>query len=664
MFGNLRHVLNVTLRVLLGLITAAGLAGGVFLARAGEAAKGELPVYAPDANASRTAIPDVYTWDLSPMFPSDEAFEAGRVKLLGEIPTLAKYEGKLGDPAALVECLDLYFRLHRDGNFLTLYGNLRRSTAQSDDRAGAMTQSSLSALDELMRTAAFIRREVLALPADSLDRAYSSQPKLAAYRPYIENLRRRADRMLSPDAERVLGLLGDNLWAEIDLNELPSSLENAHAALLADIPFPKIKEQSGREVQLTLSNYPHYRASADREERKAAVTSLMSTLRQYQHAAAATLAGQFALDIAYARARGYESALAAYLDKDEIDPQVYDNLIRTVGDNTPLLHRYLALRKRVLHLPDIHLYDLYCPMVPGVTRKVPFAEAKDLIIEGLKPLGTEYGAMLARGLDPKNGWLDLYPHKGKRSGAFSSSVYGPHPWVFMNYMDSVDDMSTLAHEYGHALHSELSMKTQPYPTYRYTNLLAEIASTCNEALLSDYLIANAATPEEKAYLLVEKLEGIRGTIFRQTMFAEFERTMHGLAEAGVPLTASLFEEKYRELLRKYFGPDYTIDDNDGMEWAYIPHFYYKYYVYSYATGLTSGIAIADRVRTQGSPAAKAYLDMLRGGSSAPPLTLLQKAGVDLTKPDPIVAAMKTFQRTLDQLEEIMVPKAREMKEMN
>jgi oligoendopeptidase F len=290
-----------------------------------------------------------------------------------------------------------------------------------------------------------------------------------------------------------------------------------------------------------------------------------------------------------------------------------------------------------------------------VEKEVPFAEAQRILPEALKPLGAEYGRRLAEGLDPRSGWLDLYPHKDKASGAFSSSVYGPHPWVLMNYQDSLDDMSTLAHEYGHALHSDLAMTAQSYPNYRYTTLLAEIASTCNETLLSDYLLARTDDPAEQAYLLVERLETIRQTIFRQTMFAEFERLVHTLHEQGTPLTAARLEEAYLDLLHRYYGPDFTIDANDGLEWAYIPHLFYKYYVYAYATGLSSGIAIADRVREQGEPAVQAYLGMLKGGCSQPPLELLKGAGVDLATPAPVEAAMKSFERTLDEVEKLLAP---------
>jgi len=609
----------------------------------------ELPLVKPDANAARAAVPAVYRWDLSPLFASDQACEQARRKLLTEVAALGEFQGKLADPAALAACLTLYFRLHRDANGLTLYANLRQSTAQTDDALTAMSRRNLAALDEVMRAAAFIRRELLALPPAAVAAA-GARPELAPYRAYLDSLRRRAGRVLSPDAEHALALLGDNLWAEIDLNELPSGYEDAHTSLLADIPWPKIRDAAGREVQLTLANYVQFRASPDAAVRRAAVTALLGTLRQYQHGLAATLAGQVGLDVAYARARGYDSALAAYLDKDDVSPAVYENLVRTINANLPLLHRYVALRKRVLGLPELHLYDLYVPLVPGVARDVTFAEARRVIPEALKPLGADYGRILAEGLDPRHGWMDVYPHADKGDGAFSSSVYGPHPWVSLNYLDTLDDMSTVAHEFGHALHSYLAMRAQPYPNFHYTTLLAEIASTCNESLLSDYLVARATDPAEKTYLLVQRLESIRTTIFRQTMFAEFERSLHQAQEAGTPLTAALLDEKYRDLVRRYYGPDFTLGPDDGMEWAYVDHFFYKYYVYAYATGLSCGIAFADRVREQGEPAVQAYLGMLKGGCSKPPLELLKDAGVDLTTGAPVEAAMRSFARTLDEVE--------------
>jgi len=344
------------------------------------------PAFTPDSNAARSTIPEVFRWNLAPLFPSDEAWDEARQKLLKDIPRLEAYDGKLAEPAALRACLELYFRLHSDGNFVTLYANLRQSTAQSDETANAMVQRSLAAMDELMQAAAFIRREVLTLSTESLENAYAAEPGLAEYRSYLDNLRRRADRLLSPEAERVLSLLGDNLWAEIDLNEIPSPLESTFGALLTDIPWPEITDEQGEKVRLNLANYGRYRASADRDVRRGAVAALFGTLRQYQHALAATLAGQFQFDVDLANARGYDTALEAYLDKDDIDVAVFDNLVSTINVNLPLLHRYVELRKKALGLEDIHLYDLYIPIVEGVAVEVPFTEARTNILAALEPL--------------------------------------------------------------------------------------------------------------------------------------------------------------------------------------------------------------------------------------------------------------------------------------
>lgn len=613
----------------------------------------QLPEYRPDPNALRSAVPDAYKWNLAPLFTSDKAWEEARQKLATDIPALVKFKGRLSDPRALRECIQLYFRLHNEASYLTLYSSLRESVALSDDAASKMVQQGLAAMDELMRAAAFIRLEVSAMPEQALKNAYAKQPALEESRKYIESLRRRSTRTLSPDAERALSLLGDNLWSEIDLNEIPSPLEDAFSAALVDVPWPKVKDEQGREVNFSLPGLSSLRRSPDRDVRRGAYEAYFGTLRKFQHLFAATIGGQVKLDVAYARARGYDSSLAAYMDKDNVPVAVYENLVNTVNANLKLLHRYVDLRRKVLGLADVHIYDLYVPLVPDFTDDIPFPQARSTIVEALKPLGPDYGRILAEGLDPANGWLDLYPHKRKRSGAFSSSAYGPHPFVFMNYLNSVDDMSTLAHEYGHALHSHLAMKNQSYPDFRYVNMIAEIASTCNESLLNDYMVANTKDPAAKAYLLVERMETIRTTIFRQTLFAEFERDIHRMWEAGTPLTAALLDKTYLDLVRKYYGPGLTTDENDGMEWSGVPHFYYKYYVWAYATGLSAGIEIADRVRETGKSAADAYLSMLQSGGSAPPMELLKKAGVDLTRSDAIEAAMRSFERTLNEVEKLL-----------
>ncbi len=608
--------------------------------------------YQPDPAAARADVPDQYKWDLTPLFASPEAWEESYTTLAAQLPTLAAFRGRLAEPQALHDCLVLYFDLHDRANHLTLYAALLADAEQLNESYQVMSRRGMDLMDRLMGEAAFIRAEVLALSDKELDKGARKVPELAAYRRYLDEVRRRRHTVLSEDAERVLSLMGDNLWAEIDLNEIPSTAESAYVAMLTDMTWPTIRDGEGNEVPLGMSGYVRYRRDPSRVVRREAVAAFMGTLRQYEHVFAATLGGQAEFDVALARSRGYDTAREAYLDKDGLEPVVYDNLIETVRANTEPLHRYVALRARLLGIDQVHLYDMYVPMVEDAGATVPFDRARATIVEALAPMGEEYVAAFAEGMDPANGWLDLYPAEDKASGAFCASVYGSHPYVKMNYQDSVNDMSTLAHEYGHAMHSTLSMEAQGYPDFRYVPFLAEIASTAHEALVIDHLLANATDDRVRASLLSDRLESIRGTIYRQAMFGEFELALHRHVEAGTPITAGLLEETYVELLRAYYGDAYAIDADDGMEWAYIPHFYWKYYVWVYATGLSSGIAIADNVR-KGPAERDAFVGMLSAGSDRPPLEILRGAGVDLSRPDAIEAALGVFRDSLDELETLL-----------
>jgi oligoendopeptidase F len=530
---------------------------------------------------------------------------------------------------------------------------MRHDTAQTSAAMLALNDRAQAAMSELMQAAGFVRQEVLSIDDEALERAYARDRKLAGYRPYLAQIRRRRSRVLGAEGEKVLALAGDNLWAEIDLNELPSDHERTFSAVLAGLPLPTIRDAAGKAVPLTLASYGKYRADADRRVRRDTVEGFFATLMQARGGLAATLSGQIRFNVFLARSRGYDTALHAYLDKDAIDPRVYTNLIDAIHANLAPLHRYVRLRKKVMALDEVHVYDLYPPMVKGVRRTFSYAEAQKILPEALAPLGPEVGRILREGLDPKNGWIDVYPHKDKDSGAFSISVYGVHPYVKMNYFGELDDLSTLAHEYGHALHSHLAMKHQPYVTFNYAAFNAEIASTIHEKLLHDYLYARAGSDEERLYLLNDLVETIRTTIYRQTLFAEFEYLAHTAAEQGTPLTADWLNQTYADLLRKYYGPDFTLGRNDGVEWAYVPHFYYKYYVFAYATGLSAGIALAERVQQGGTKEREAYLGMLRGGSSKDPLALLAGAGVDLTRPTAVESAARLMDRTLAEMEKIL-----------
>lgn len=627
-------------------------------ATAGAAAeKAPAAGFQPDANMARADVPDGYKWKLAPLFASDDAFDAELTALADARAKLRGFAGTLAEPARLRECLDLYFDTRLRTNKVTLYANLRFDGDDTDPKLQAMSQRSLSAMNDLMAQTSFIRREIMAIDDAAMAAAYDAEPKLAEYRPYIEDLRRRRSRVLDAEAERVLGLMGDNLFAEIDLNELPSPYEQAFKGLLGDLVLPKITDEDGHEVQLTLSNYGRYRGSADRRVRRDAVEGLFGALRRYQDAFAGTFGGQVGLNIAFARARGYDTVLDAYMDRDDIDPKVYKSLIASMRANLGPLHRYVQLRKRVMGLKDLHIYDLYTPLVPAPQENISYDEAAHLVPKALAPLGDEYLRVLAEGLDPKNGWIDVYPNAHKESGAFCASTYGVHPFVKLNYMNDFDGVSTLAHEYGHALHSYFTMSRQPYVTSNYASFVAEIASTFNEKLLIDYLLKNAKTPAERLALLGEMVEKIRTTIYRQTLFAEFELRVHTAAEKGKPITADFLNSTYAQLVHDYYGPDFTVGENDGLEWAYVPHFYYKYYMYSYACGLSAGIALAEKVENGGPEAQKAYLGMLKAGSSKPPVEIVKAAGVDLTTPEAFEAAAHLMNRLLDEMETLLPAQA-------
>lgn len=612
--------------------------------------------FTPDGNLERKAVPDRFKWNLAPLFADDGAFDRGVAEQTAARARLKAFAGRLADPKALADGLDAYFGARLLTNKLSLYGNLRRVTDETAPDGQGVRDQGLRALNGLMADAGFIRVEVVALSDAQMTAAYAKEPRLAAYRPYLDEIRRRRSRVLGAEAEKVLALAGDNLWAEIDLNEIPSDFEKAYDGIRAGLPLPKINDEENRPVQLNLSNYGKYRASTDRRVRRAAVAGLLGALRVEQDALAGTLAGQARLDVFMARARGYTTALDAYMDKENVPTAVYRNLIGALHDNVKPLHDYLTLRRQVLGLDDLHLYDLYTPLVPAQRKAYPYVEAQRILPEALAPLGPDYVATLRKGMDLSNGWIDLYPNARKESGAFSSSVYRIHPFVKMNYYDDHDGLSTLAHEMGHAMHSTLSAEKQPYVTSPYANFLAEIASTVNEKLLADYLLKHAAGDDERLSILNKLAESLRSTIYRQALFAEFDLLVHQAAEAGTPITAEFLNRTYRGLLTVYYGPGLTIDADDEVEWGYIAHFYYKYYLYAYATGLSAGVALSERIGS-GDPAKRdAYLGMLSAGCSKPPLEILKDAGVDLTRPDAIVAAARLMQTSVAEMRAILVRK--------
>jgi oligoendopeptidase F len=611
-----------------------------------------LPALKPDANMARSEIPPIYKWNLADLCPNDATWADDFKQCKTDLKTL-----KDSNTANELDIyLKTFFDLDERINRLTLYANLQREVETTNQDVIARHEMALNLTEELMAEGAILRQTILKLSDEALSNAMRDQPAIKEFLPYINSLHRRVDHILSPAEERLLSLAGDNLWAQIDLNELPSASEKAFRAVISDMTLPVITGPDGKDVRLSFANYVRFRTSPDRNVRKNAVSALFTTLRNFENTFATTLGEQAKFSVFLSRARGYPTVLEAYLDKDALTQDVYMNLISTVRANVKPLHKYIDLRKKVLGYDEIHLYDLYIPMAEPASLEMNYNTGVGIILNALNPLGDDYTNQLKKGMDPANGWIDLYPCRSKNRGAFSAATYGIHPYIKMNFQDRFNDVSTLAHEYGHAMHSYLAMSHQPYLAWRYVPFLAEIASTCNEALLSRYMIDNAATDKEKAWLLSELLETMRTTIYRQTLFAEFELNVHQLAEAGKPVNAEKLNKIYGDLLRTYYGPNYSIDENDPVEWAYVPHFYYKYYIFTYATGLYSGIAFAEKILKEGPGARDAYLEMLKAGSSKAPLELLREAGLDLSKPEAIESALHLFDQTVDALQELLAKK--------
>jgi len=475
-----------------------------------------LPSFKPDANMSRADIPDIFKWNLTDICESNEKWDEDIKKCQRELKSIAKFHSKLNTAKGLAAYLANYFYINDNINRLTLYANMQRDAESTNQEAITRHELGLRLTEEIMQEGATLRQTILGMAEENLNNFMNEEPSIKKYLPYINSLRRRANRVLSPAEEKLLSMAGDNLWAQIDINELPAAPEKAFRALEAEMTLPMVKGTDGNDVRLTFANYGRLRGSDNRDVRKGTVAAMFGKLKSLQNTFATTLGEQAKFSLFLSRARGYETVLEAYLDKDELTPDVYYNLINTVKNNVEPLHRYVELRKKILNYDKIHLYDLYVPMVEAAEISMDYKNGFNLIMNALEPMGISYTNTLELGMNPENGWIDIYPSNDKNSGAFSTSTYGIHPYVKMNFQDSFDDVSTLAHEYGHALHSYYAMNNQSNLAWRYAPFLAEIASTCNEALLSQYMIKNAKTDQEKAWFLSELLETIRTTIYSQS----------------------------------------------------------------------------------------------------------------------------------------------------
>ena len=592
---------------------------------------------------TREQVPEEYTWNLKDMFEGDEAWFAELEALKALPEEIAAFKGHLGDDA---ETLLRYFRLEDEAE-LRLGRFLGYAGCKSDEDTGSaagqdMRGRAYGVAVAASSAAAFAAPEIMALDEDRLNLFYIAQPGLETYRRSLYRIRRRARHILSPGEEKLLAAAG----------EMAEGVQTVNSILCnAELSFPEVPDAQGVGHALTNGSFVPLLESPDRTLRKNAFQAYYQRLGEFRGTIAATLDGQFKQLRFFSEARHYENTLAASLDHTEVPEAVYHNLIDAVHRNLDKMYAYVALRRKLLGVEELHMYDVYTPIVPNAAVTIPFEQAKQTVLEALAVLGEDYTALLREGFE--NRWIDVYENKGKRGGAYSSGHARPHPYVLLNHKDTLDSMFTLAHEMGHALHSYHSCLHQPVCTSDYVIFVAEVASTCNEVLLMRYLLGRTEDRQERAYLINHFLDQFKGTVYRQTMFAEFELWMGQLAERGETLTPDVLCERYAELNKLYFGPDMVSDGEIALEWARIPHFFYNYYVFQYATGFSAAVAIANRILTEGRPAVDDYKRFLSSGSSADPISLLKIAGVDMSTPDPINSALSLFGELIGELDALM-----------
>ena len=590
----------------------------------------------------RSEIPVEDTWALEDLYATDEAWEQELATLADDEKALTAFAGKLGESA---EILYAYLEKTEAVNAKAeLLGNYCMRKADQDTREAtyqAMVGKFMSVVVALSAATSFETPEIMAITDETLDGFYASYPALERYRRYLTDPRRRKEHVLSPAEEKLLAAAGE-------MAQAPDNIYGMFAD--ADITFPDAIDAEGKPHQLTQGTFVPCQESSDRVLRKSAYENLYHGFAAFKNTAAATLNAQNKQLKFFAEARKYANAFEASLDRTNVPTSVYLNLIEAVHKNFDKMHRYVRLRKKLLGVDELHFYDVYTPLVADVDKKIPYAEAKQTIYDALAPLGDDYRKVLQEGFD--NRWIDVYQNEGKRSGAYSAGA-AVHPYVLMNYSGTLDSQFTLAHEMGHALHSYYSNKTQNPIDADYVIFVAEVASTCNEALLMEYLLAKTTDKKERAYLINHFLEQFKSTLYRQTMFAEFELNIGKMVAEGQTLTADLLCAEYRRLNEAYFGPDMIVDDEIAMEWARIPHFYYNYYVFQYATGYSAAIAISRKILSEGESAVKDYLNFLSGGCSKSPIDLLKGAGVDMTSPAPVEEALQLFDTLLDEMEALM-----------
>ena len=595
-----------------------------------------------DKILNRSEIPVEDTWATEDMYTTDAAWEQELATLAQDQDALAAYAGHLSESGRVL--FDYLYLMEMTDAKASLLANYCMRKSDEDTRNAtyqAMTGKFMSVIVALSAALSFETPEIMAISDETLDEFYAACPELERYRRYLTNLRRKKAHVLSPAEEKLLAAAGE-------LSQAPDTIYGMFAD--ADLKFDDALDSEGNPHTVSQGTFVPIQSGADRVLRKNAYESLYKGFGDFKNTAAALLNAQNKQLKFFAEARRYKNAFEASLNNTNVPTSVYLNLIESVHKNMDKMHRYVRLRKKLLGVDELHFYDVYTPLVADVDKKIPYAEAKETIYEAMAPLGEEYRKILKEGFE--NRWIDVYQNEGKRSGAYSAGA-AVHPYVLMNYSGTLDSQFTLAHEMGHALHSYLSNKHQNPIDADYVIFVAEVASTCNEALLMEYLLNKTADKKERIYLINHFLEQFKGTLYRQTMFAEFELNIGKMVAQGQTLTAEVLCAEYRRLNEEYFGPDMVVDDQIALEWARIPHFYYNYYVFQYATGYSAAIALSRRILKEGEPAVKDYLKFLSGGCSKSPIDLLKGAGVDMTGPEPVEAALSLFGELLDEMEALI-----------
>ena len=591
----------------------------------------------------RSEVKEEYTWDLSAMFVSKEAWEeqlAACQSLTGE---LEAFEGKVTASAKnLLTVLEKSADAEQKLELAFSYAERLFDQDQKNTAHQAMSQRMYTLYTDYSSRTAFIVPEILAADTDLLEQYLNEEPELALYRGQIQEIQRRKAHSLSAEMEKLVAMTGE--MAQVP-DQVFSIISNA------DMVYPQITDENGETVRLSHGNFVPLEESADRRVRKDAFENFYSVYKQFANTLAGLYNGQVKQQIFYAKARNYPSTLEAAVDANNVPSKVYYNLVETVNKNMDKMHRYVRLRKKCLGVDELHMYDIYTPMIADVAKKIPFEEAKETVLKALAPLGEDYVSKVKEGFESR--WLDVYENEGKRSGAYSAGAYGAHPYVLLNHNDTLDNMFTLAHEMGHAMHSYYSNENQPYIYAGYKIFVAEVASTCNEILLMEYLLANTEDQKERAYLLNHYLDSFKGTVYRQTMFAEYEMRSNAMVENGENLTAENLCALYLELNKKYYGPDMVSDEEISYEWARIPHFYYNFYVYQYATSFSAAVAIAHEILEKGAPAVERYKEFLSGGCSKSPVELLKMVGINMEEATPIQNALDVFGEVLDEIETLI-----------